>query len=382
MHMEKMLALVDFFALPGCRDDSDRLYRARVLSAAQLVIFAESLVACLYVLLVAPFPAHNLLFTLILPGPVLACSIVGLWLLRRRGQLQRSCHLSLAAIAVAITLSTAFTGGPLTSGISYVLTVMPLLALNVLGGRAALRWLLISILLELALLTAAMVPGLLPTLPSEVVIAAHLIGWFIIAGSILAFTWGGILYSNRLSFELKDERERLRHLASHDRLTDLANRGLFEDRLQQALERAERCGDTVTLMYIDLVDFKGINDTYGHQTGDLVLQIMGQRLKHNTRPTDTVARLGGDELAVVLDGVAPGDALQVAQILAERLAKPCQGTPVPLSIKASIGVAIFPQHAHNAREIIARADEAMYHAKRNKLPCLVWSDDIGKAVVE
>ncbi len=370
--MERLLRLVDYFSAPHPEADGDNKYRARVLSTALLVILLQSSSAFIYTVVATPFPSNNLMMAMMLPGPVVVGASLGLWALRKRGRLEPVCNLMLWMIALSISFSTIATGGPVTSGVSFSFVAIPVLALNVLGNKAALRWLAIVALIEAMLLAGELGFDAFNKVAAAQVISAHILVWLIVAASVTGFAWGSATYSDRLKQELRAEREKFQHLASHDSLTDLANRGLFAERLHQSLLRASRFNDPVLLLYIDLVDFKGINDRHGHQVGDLVLQIMSQRLKHSTRPTDTVARLGGDELAVILEGVTHGDAPTIIDALSEKLAQPCNGTPGNLVVRASIGAAIYPAHATAANALIAKADEAMYSAKRAGRPWCIW----------
>ncbi|NCA89869.1 MAG: diguanylate cyclase [Gammaproteobacteria bacterium] len=166
-------------------------------------------------------------------------------------------------------------------------------------------------------------------------------------------------------------RERLIHMASHDVLTDLPNRGLFAERLQQALELAMRNATKLALLFIDLDQFKPINDTWGHRVGDLLLRAVAESMKQRLRAADTIGRLGGDEFVVLLTDLAgPDGALRVAEELRQALAQPFVIEGHALSISASIGIALYPDHGANAEDLTRHADAAMYRAKqggRNRL---------------
>jgi diguanylate cyclase (GGDEF)-like protein/PAS domain S-box-containing protein len=156
----------------------------------------------------------------------------------------------------------------------------------------------------------------------------------------------------------------LAHRATHDPLTDLPNRALLEDRLEQACARLRRDDGTVTVLFVDLDGFKAINDELGHPTGDEVLREVARRLRGVLRPADTVARLGGDEFVAVCEGLTPADADAVALRLHEALKVPMLlgGRSVP--VHASIGLATTSDRGAEANELLARADQAMYRHKR------------------
>ncbi len=158
--------------------------------------------------------------------------------------------------------------------------------------------------------------------------------------------------------------EELRHQAFHDSLTDLANRALFVDRLAHSLARGNRKRQPVAVLFLDLDDFKTVNDRLGHEVGDELLVAVGQRLCGCLRPADTVARMGGDEFAVLLD--EPPDAavpVRVAERIAATLAASFELAGQELFVHASIGVAVATSNQQTAAELLRHADVAMYAAK-------------------
>ncbi|MDH3730496.1 MAG: diguanylate cyclase, partial [Acidimicrobiia bacterium] len=163
--------------------------------------------------------------------------------------------------------------------------------------------------------------------------------------------------------ELKDE---LKHQALHDSLTKLANRSLFTERLEQALARCRQSGRAMAVLFLDLDDFKTVNDSLGHEAGDHLLQAVAQRIKAATRPEDTVARFGGDEFAILVEDLASDQhAVDAAERIVNTLAVPFRLGDRDLSSQASIGVTIT--HGDSEPEQILRdADVAMYAAKRNR----------------
>jgi diguanylate cyclase (GGDEF)-like protein/PAS domain S-box-containing protein len=164
----------------------------------------------------------------------------------------------------------------------------------------------------------------------------------------------------------KDAEARMRHLALHDALTSLPNRALLTERLEQAIVRARRDQLCLGLLYFDLDKFKPINDNYGHEVGDWLLQAVAGRVVDCIRESDTVARLGGDEFVVLLPRLEnANDALIVAEKIRNALGKPFIFAEVSLEISASIGVAIYPEHGDEERTLTRNADAAMYHAKKS-----------------
>jgi diguanylate cyclase (GGDEF)-like protein len=159
--------------------------------------------------------------------------------------------------------------------------------------------------------------------------------------------------------------ERMRHHASHDGLTGLANRGLFTERMEQAMAAAERSGRPVGLFFVDLDCFKAVNDEWGHDVGDELLRQVAERLLATVRAGDTVARLGGDEFAIILSDVSNAEEVDAAATRVEQaFGEPFVIGEHPLGVGASVGRAIWPEHAPEIEPLMRHADSDMYRAKR------------------
>ncbi len=173
------------------------------------------------------------------------------------------------------------------------------------------------------------------------------------------------------------EHRSLIERASIDPLTRLPNRGEFERISEAEISTAERTGVGFALLMFDLNGFKTVNDTYGHQAGDELLQIVAERLQHTTRDTDVVARWGGDEFVVLMPGVTSIEmggrrARQIADAIAGRAR--LDSAPDAVRVKASVGVSVWPLNGSTMHELMAAADAAMYHAKRHHLVAAVAGD--------
>jgi diguanylate cyclase (GGDEF)-like protein len=166
--------------------------------------------------------------------------------------------------------------------------------------------------------------------------------------------------------ELRNAVAQNEYLASHDALTGIPNRRLLEDRLEQALARADREHRKVAVLELDLDNFKEVNDTFGHRLGDLVLQSVVARVKARLRASDTLARTGGDEFTVIADVADVRGAKVLLSALERALALPCELEGKMLITGASIGVALYPDDASTADDLRAVADKVMYMAKRSK----------------
>ncbi|WP_430009646.1 diguanylate cyclase domain-containing protein [Methylophaga lonarensis] len=165
---------------------------------------------------------------------------------------------------------------------------------------------------------------------------------------------------------LRQAEEELRFLAHHDALTKLPNRTLLYERLESGLSAARRHQSGLALLFLDINDFKGINDVYGHAMGDRVLCEIAQRLQGCVRETDTVARMGGDEFIVLLTGIQSNDAVsaKVDSILAV-MAEPLSATFAEIRMPScSIGVASYPEDGEDADTLLSHADDKMYQIKK------------------
>lgn len=174
----------------------------------------------------------------------------------------------------------------------------------------------------------------------------------------------------RLATVIRQGDEAL-HASLHDPLTGLPNRTLFSDRLEHGLAMSHRNGLNFAVMFLDLDDFKKINDTHGHDVGDLVLQTIAGRLKETTRDDDTVCRHGGDEfLFLLMNTESERDIQIVAEKIFKAVQAPCdirvRDISISLSINPSIGISIFPKDGTTSDALLDVADKAMYRAKLNK----------------
>ena len=172
---------------------------------------------------------------------------------------------------------------------------------------------------------------------------------------------------NRVLNEVDQLREYQYFIATHDALTGLPNRQLFEDRANKALAQAQRDKAALAVGFIDLDRFKQVNDTHGHAVGDVLLRAVGQLLSESVRGTDTVARVGGDEFLLLLAPLrqdAEAEATATVHRLREKIAALRQVEGHELRISASVGLSFFPTHGRTLDSLLICADQAMYAAKR------------------
>jgi diguanylate cyclase (GGDEF)-like protein/PAS domain S-box-containing protein len=157
----------------------------------------------------------------------------------------------------------------------------------------------------------------------------------------------------------------VRERALHDPLTGLPNRALFDDRLSSAIAAAQRNDTPLSLLMLDLDGFKAVNDTRGHHAGDMVLVEIASRLSGILRESDTAARLGGDEFVLMLPATPLLGAIEASRALVDFIVAPISIEGKPLTVGASIGIAVFPNHGRDPQILLAAADSAMYEAKRS-----------------
>ena len=166
--------------------------------------------------------------------------------------------------------------------------------------------------------------------------------------------------------ERKRTEELITRLSLHDGLTGLPNRALYMDRLRQALAVASRDGEKVAVYFIDLDFFKEVNDAYGHEVGDAVLTVVARRLTDSVRRTDTVARLGGDEFVALTPAIGDAqNAATIAGMMVASMREPFEVGGHTCLLGASVGVALFPDDADRAEELLRLADAAMYAVKKS-----------------
>ena len=191
----------------------------------------------------------------------------------------------------------------------------------------------------------------------------------------------GIVRAIRYAIERKLLEERMHHLATHDALTDLPNRRLFQDRMTHALEHARRSRKgkndkwEMAVMLLDLDNFKLVNDTLGHAHGDLLLQAVADRLQKPIRKSDTLARMGGDEFTLILENITE---VKDIELLAGKIqavfSQPFQVGEHILKITASIGISLYPGDGEEAEDLLKYADIAMYCAKRDRNKVCFYRD--------
>ncbi|WP_337184844.1 EAL domain-containing protein [Shinella sp.] len=167
-----------------------------------------------------------------------------------------------------------------------------------------------------------------------------------------------------IAIERKQAEDSIQFMAHHDTLTGLPNRSMLDERIASAIEAADECGGTLTLAFLDLDNFKLVNDSLGHHAGDELLKIVAARMKDCVRTGDSIVRLGGDEFVVLVGGMRGDEKVEEClQAVRRAVAEPVEIGGRSFQVTCSMGVAAYPEHGRNATELMARADAAMYRAK-------------------
>lgn len=193
--------------------------------------------------------------------------------------------------------------------------------------------------------------------------------WFSDRGRVIECTEAGkplrVVGTNRDISRQKDAEERLRRMAMYDVLTGLPNRRFCEDLLTREIALARRNDFKLAVVFLDLDDFKAVNDAYGHDIGDLLLKQVAGRMLTGIRDSDTVARLGGDEFLIVLQGQHEQKFTEILDRVVRLLSVPFDLNGIIVKMQCSIGVSVFPDDADNRDDLLQQADAAMYQVKNS-----------------
>lgn len=361
------LALLNWFVPLSVRTDKALRTRAYIMIGIILVNLAIA------VLIGVSLLATSLSVGAKTLGGVIVVELILLYTLalvtfRRRHSYLLSGNIAVLAVYVAVLSGVLLTGGYEHSPIMPLWIVVPVFVFPLAGPRSGMVWAIVVFLSMICLLlahtlgfrawqvadrnTLLMIARVLPIVLCFMVVIALIIYERV---------------NEQLHRWLREERQRFAFKASHDSLTDLPNREEFYSRLDAALREAGQKKQQIALVYIDLDGFKPINDTYGHYAGDKVLKITSQRLREVIRHTDVAARLGGDEFALILHGVQKRSDIDMAlNKLLYTLAIPIDIEGREVQVRASAGVAIFPQDGQDPLTLCRLADGAMYQAKTVK----------------
>ena len=278
-------------------------------------------------------------------------------------------------VLCATSLPGFITGGILYSPNMQIIIVIPVWAFLTAGRGYGLLWTGITA----AVLSAYFIAELSgirfhQIIPADIMPIIKFMTWMVAISLVVICLFVYEINFVSLTSRLTRERARFAYEARHDALTGLSNRKLFTMRVEDAINFCLDENGKAAIIYIDLDNFKPINDSYGHHAGDEVLKIVAERLKSAVRSSDSVARLGGDEFGVVLYGIKDE---HVAAVICDKLVlalqEPMQVFGEQLNVGASIGVTLLPNEGTKIDTVIRRADQAMYQAK-SKSTNICYSD--------
>jgi diguanylate cyclase (GGDEF)-like protein len=266
---------------------------------------------------------------------------------------------SLAALWIAFQLRRKYSGGAILAKLGSAVVMGFAIAGMHYTGMAAAQFAADSVCL------AADGGSAIDNATLAVIIGAATLSILTITLVISSLDAHFAAHTAKLADSLQAANEQLRSIALYDQLTGLPNRFLLEDRLTQAMVRADRAQNNFAVMFVDLDGFKAVNDTYGHRVGDDLLRAVGHCLTKCIRKEDTVARSGGDEFIVVLGSLGdPRDAAIIGAKIVHELSKPVHVEQHEVGISCSVGISVYPEDGSDVNTLMVNADVAMYHAKR------------------
>jgi len=351
---------VDFFVPQSLKLDTAQHYRYRLFIIVSILLTGVVVATQAYGFFVSDLPWNDMLWTLGFTLPVQFSLIASLFYLKYTGKFSLAVFVTLAVMFVVLIAVVFALGGPLGGASVMMLFVPPMFAFVLLGLKAGAIWATCTYAVMLAgsiaEISGFVYPYIDNTPNASVGKLIHLsVAFFSIFFMITFYESNSQRY-----------RQQLELLARQDDLTQLPNRSAFYQAIEEAIGRYQRSRSPFTLIYIDLDNFKPINDDYGHGVGDEVLKAFAGRLKAAVRKQDFVCRLGGDEFAVLIRGSMDD---RIAKLMLERLDKQ-MAAPINLrngmsiEISASTGIAFYPHDAASLEAILHAADERMYVNKR------------------
>lgn len=340
----------------------DLLFRARALVGGVLLISAIAL--SMPILALWQGIDDRTLVTMMLPaaGALLLTGAISLFLFRYYATFTFSTHLFTTMHTATQLWIILATGGVRESPVISSLALQPILAFMIAGRWSGLIWTLIVISLGI-LLSPVDSKLLVPQLDATAREFLRQTIWILLCTAFFGCFWYFDLINRRLAANIGRERDVAQFAAAHDPLTGLLNRTAFTLRLETGVRRAQFSAHPLALVYVDLDNFKAINDGLGHHAGDHLLTTLAQRLRQTVRASDSVARLGGDEFGVLLEGMTRDALERLLPVVLEAMAQPVIYENSEMRVSASIGAALLPSDAGDAELLSRCADHAMYGAK-------------------
>ena len=347
---------------------SNDLMRARVLVIMLFWSIPNTLAALIPVFMSDDYHSANRFQAVVVIASITTLYTFCLFFFKHSASLATAANMFICSAFLGVTVPGLMTGG-LESGVTTPLMLaMPVLGFLIAGKRWGMFWTIGSGLSMGGFFIADRMGVIFPNaLGEDVRVLTYFLVW---ETALVMITACLFIYESQLQTltkKIEAQTESFAYQATHDQLTGLCNRALFTAHAKKAIDFALAENLKAAIIYIDLDDFKPINDTHGHHVGDEVLQISAQRLRQAVRSSDSVARLGGDEFAVLLHGAINRSVIAaVAEKILYSLRSGMEVDGLPLQVSASMGVIIIPDDGTRLDLVLKLADGAMYQAKKHK----------------
>jgi diguanylate cyclase (GGDEF)-like protein len=369
---QRILPFLDYFIPADYRNEEERLLRSRVFVSTLYVLMLLVVLTDIFNFFFSDMSQYNKLISIGITLPIAIIFCISAFIFRQFSAYQVAINIILLVQLAAIAFAVFISGGPLRSTAAFLLFTPPMFAFCLAGtmpgiGWAALSYLLITIGAMLDI-NGFVFPDVVEAAMKKKNDLLNLNAGFVSLTLIV-----GIYEFNtrRLNRSLKKQRARFEYLANHDALTGLPNRLAFFKRCDEVIARSKRHGSGFAVAYVDLDGFKPVNDRYGHRAGDITLIAIALRLQKLIRKNDFLCRLGGDEFAFVFEDANSVNATDnIVQRLHQTLAQPIDIDEGTICIRASVGIATYPEDGSNIEQLCHYADQRMYRDKlqsRNNL---------------
>jgi len=360
-------ALAEWFIADSFNGNIEERTRARMLANGIIISWCGLLpfVALLELVFIG-YPNAQLLALAISVSCVFIW-IIGLLSLRFLSSFSFCIHLVVFSGIFCISVAAYFTGG-IYSPVLIAIILPPVIASVLASVPSAFAWGGFNMAVCIALYALDKQNFFMPSIIPESLYTLVLAIFY----GFACFLVLGVIYMHehidaQFKIALEYERKKMNALAHLDQLTGLANRLGFNKNLQSAMEKAAEARRKVGIIYLDLDNFKPVNDSYGHEAGDQVLKAAAERMRLHIRSADTIARLGGDEFVVILDSIDGKDRVKdIAKAMVKEIGTPLMFGQTELRVGASAGISLYPDDACEIKELLDVADKDMYANKQQK----------------
>ncbi len=359
--------LAEWFIADSFQGNIEERTRARMLASGIIISWCGLLpfVALLELVFIGHPDAQLLALAISLSSVFIW--VIGLLSLRFLGSFSFCVHLVVFSGIFCISIAAYFTGG-IYSPVLIAIILPPVIASVLASVPSAFAWGGFNMAVCIALYALDKQNFFMPSIIPESLYTLVLAIFY----GFACFLVLGVIYMHehidaQFKAAIERERKKMNTLAHLDGLTGLANRLRFDKNLKSTMDKAIESGRKVGIIYIDLDDFKPVNDTYGHEAGDQVLKVAAERMRLHIRSSDTAARLGGDEFAVILDSVdGKARVKDIANLMVGEINAPLMFNRIELHVGASAGISLFPDDACDIKGLLDVADKDMYANKQQK----------------